>query len=458
MPLFPEGYGQGTTLSHQHSDFIERMNSLAAGGRFGFSSVGFATKAPSPHTILVDPVNGDDSEHNDGVETPLKTLRAASIRAPLFADATLILLSEGEHFIPIDDGSNPISYYGYGARFANAGVGMEIRGTLKTIQSGIEVDSISANRITKSALTPAWIPGEHKGRMIYFMFGYEWPPGTWIEWPGTYFIIDNTEHELFVCWSTYAMGGSDPWMEPTVIDIVEHGTKILQPTYSTRFSIGGQIWVSWLNFDGLTYGIVTQDALMRQLLIYGCKFENGVYGALLQNEGGYSRFDSCHFSNMGTAGFTLEGTGTEAGISNCFFKNCPYGVHGSFSGKIYSRNMIAAQNVTSIVRARRHASYVDACAQVWADNCTRYLIISDDSYYRKLWYDLKNHEDKKLISEVFKVLGGNNILNLGSYGDTMNLDAVGNIFDIRGTKFDWSDYRTTHGQNYKDDYRNHIYD
>jgi hypothetical protein len=316
MPLFPEGYGQGSGLSLQHGDFIKRMNALAIGGYFEGASFGFAMRVGQPFaqrpSIKVDPVNGDDAPLNDGLVTPLKTIGAMARRLPLIPNGALVDLAAGDY--PLED----FNYFQDDYWLDQTAMGAElsslvVRGAVRE-HASFEVDAYHDNSyVSKDAGTPAWTPGQWVGYYLRGTWSFPYLGGNLI------FTYDapiwaNDAHELTLAVSYGLSFGLEP-APGMVMKIVEPASRIIPsagPMGSKDLSISGNLIFRSVVFDGFYPYLYNGPQAIATFM--ACKFMNASYGVL--------------------------GTPAQLALFECWFENCTYNAGLFSSGRVYASNPV----------------------------------------------------------------------------------------------------------------------
>lgn len=438
---FPENFGQGSGISRAHSEFLDRLNAMMGGGQAPGSNFALATRVMKPTVIIVDPINGDDNPKNPGTDTPLKSLseairRISSVNVSGYVGtkyAYQILLKAGNHIMSpgmISDVHCP------NVRFTGELLDVD-NFVIKTVDNDLV--------ISKDAGTPAWVPGEHKGKLVKVFSHADYGFGDIYEHNN---IIDNTEHSLTLAWAP----GVNPYRLPQVGDVIEikdYGTKLIPSDYAYIRVASGTA-----EFENLVFNAVgLRNHFGTTISLISCMIENSSYGLI--NEG-LAYITNLYALNLYGGVYSMS-NGSYLAIRNLFANGCSYGARLSWAGYLDIYANIFGLNTANLIYLR-YNSRCTLAANAWVKGCTNLLSAS------RGFVDVVNAYPLHLLSGSEKPVNTFNIKDasrLWLHKDTdLEASNIDKTFNVQGTEFSYADFRNAgiHNHKYLDNYGNQIYE
>lgn len=352
-------------------------------------------------TILVDPINGDDSESNPGTTTPVKTIRAALARVPsrlfqwgdFYVNANYIKLLPGTH----DFGGDPLQPNSYYEMLSASNA--TIVGSFTALET-FTTDHYDGNNLRwyKAGTEPAWTVDEHVGKWIRYPSPWSPGPGVPEELSYLYYpIIGNGTHHLVIGSYFSSSWFGDPPAIGTEITIVEMTSEVVaSAAYGatiTGRTAGSNMW--W----------------------YYVKFSNtgGSFAGLLTFVDAYVTMYNCHiYGNAGgTPNAPIYGYNSLLTVRACLFENCYPGIRVDDTLLNFWEN--AAINCTRVVESKR--SMIDLWSWLITRNSTNILFPFRSTIYDDLQgvafigatdlHCIPNPNDRLVLKSAPAILDGN---------------------------------------------------
>ena len=313
---------------------------------------------PSNITITVDPVNGDDSEGNDGTVIPLKTLNVLFERLPAKVSNLQVLLKAGTHDWSIDN---------WGSYYTIPGGTYFFGEWAPEVGSDWTVTNVDEVVLSKDPLTTPWVVNEHSGKfLVVYSYGVEYPSVP---------IASNTEHTITINATAWTGCGYE------VGDTVRFGNL------TTEITSSEDIWNTFTNlgiqssFEYIHFNLATGPAIEGGSFYFGrCKFSNCSYQAIGAWDISKIEIGYCYFENCGSGTIFFSDYSTYGGIGACIFVNSNLCVRATIEATLQLNAHMSA-NVIINTACLAYITYGARCimggnaGETWfhATNCN-YLI------------------------------------------------------------------------------------
>ncbi len=379
-------------------------------------AVAGALTNPTPYTIYVDPVSGDDA--NDGLTTgtAIETIAEMVTRLPLIPNGISVELMAGNHALP---GVAQL-------RTLNAGgEDLNIYGKMTTLDT-FDVLTVVDNVITASG-SPGWTIGEFIGKKVDFK---NLGGNGAAYWQSTaYIIVANTANSIAVAVTPASKGGSVSMPVPTdTIDITDHETKIVGPSYIEILS--GKPFFYRVEWDG---GGTVFQAVRSEISSLGFIWDSTFKGldSATRLDGDQS-FNTCLFDTC--TGYGIGAFGFQAISGDCVYKDCSVGIQCAGVAELGFGKTSWVLSTGLLLEMQRGSRCRDLGANVWVEGGgvytpSSYVRIDPSSSYAKTNAALVAFvAGKDTFEYVFRIQDGPGNISLF---DSSSTDLIGSIAHFR---------------------------